>query len=126
MRRYMRENNESLPSEWCSYGEDYFYENYSMMDYRIIKKIKINDKNSNLINDYKRRLKNNDTSLGGEDAETVVKTESAQYANNRDNVSVEETRRTGSVHGMDGNSSERNCAGIDKESSGNFNRGRKF
>ena len=129
MRRYMRENNETLPEEWCSYGEDYFYayENYSMMDYRVIFKIKITDKNSNRIQKVERRLKGDGREFDlarRADDRFAYGEKSSQYADNRNNVNASEAGGTGRVYEVDDLSSGSNGSTTDKEGGGNLNGGR--
>ena len=129
MRKYMRENNETLPEEWCSYGEDYFYayENYSMMDYRVIFKIKITDKNSNRIQKIERRLKGDGREFDlarRADDRFAHGEKSSQYADNRNNVNASEARGAGRVYEVDDHSSGSDSSTIDKEGIGNLNGGR--
>ena len=94
---------DNLPNVWFAYSYDYFYvyTNYSFSDYKVIKKIKINDTNSQLIDAIERRLRDDINGDTGTFDRWVKSFQSRKRLNNGNNVDASRGRTTGAVNGLD-------------------------
>ena len=94
---------DDLPNVWFAYSYDYFYvyTNYSFSDYKVIKKIKINDTNSQLIDAIERRLRDDINGDTGTFDRWVKSFRSRKRLNNGNNVDASRGRTTGTVNGLD-------------------------
>ena len=99
----LRKFRDNLPNVWFAYSYDYFYvyTNYSFSDYKVIKKIKIDDTNSQLIDAIERRLRDD---ING-DTRTfdgwVKSFQGRKRLNNGNNVNAPGGRKTSTVDGLD-------------------------
>lgn len=128
IRRYMSENNEVLPEEWCSFSEDYFYvyKNYSFTEYRITRRIEITQDKNPLIQEIEREFYYGDKVEQSREISDKMAEGFRRSKNSSDwhNVNAAEAGGTGRVYGVDDFSSRSNSSGTDKKGSGNLDGGR--
>lgn len=100
----LRELRDDLPKVWFAYSYDYFYvyANNSFSDYKVIKKIRLNDKNTQLIDAIERRLKDDVNSNAGTFDRWVKSFQSRKRSNNWDFGNASGGTSTSRVDGMDG------------------------
>lgn len=99
----LRNFRDDLPNVWFAYSYYYFYvyTNYSFTDYRIIKKIKLDDKNKQLIDAIERRLSDDVNSDAGTFDRWVKSFQSKKRSNNRNIANASRGRSTNGIDGVD-------------------------
>ena len=117
----LRKFHEELPSVWFAYSYDYFYvyDNWSYTDYKIIKKIPINETNSKLITEIERRINEDVNADSRTIAGWVESFRSRERLNNRNNGNVDRGRTAGTTYGLDGESRDRKFGDDSSKSNGN-------
>ncbi len=117
----LRKFHNDLPDFWFAYSYDnfYVYRNQSYTDYKIIKKIPINETNSQLITEIERRLKDD----ANPDTRTVdgwIKSfRSRERLDHRHNDNAYRGRTTGTADGVDGGARRGETGGHSSEGNGN-------
>ena len=117
----LREFRDDLPNVWYARTYDYFYvySNRSFTDYTIIKKIKITDANSQLINAIEGALKdeiNGDTKTFNDWLKSF---RSGKRSHSGNNANASGGRSAGTVDGMDGGARRSEAGNDPSDSNGN-------
>ena len=117
----LRESRDDLPNVWYARTYDYFYvySNRSFTDYTIIKKIKITDANSQLINAIEGALKdeiNGDTKTFNDWLKSF---RSGKRSHSGNNANASGGRSAGTVDGMDGGARRSEAGNDPSDSNGN-------
>ena len=100
----LRTFKNDLPKVWFAYSYDYFYvyANNSFSDYEVIKKIRLDDKNTQLIDAIERRLKDDVNSNAGTFDRWVKSFQSRKRSNNWNFGNASGGTSTNRIDGMDG------------------------
>ena len=117
----LRKFHDNLPNLWFAYSYDYFYvySNQSYTDYKIIKKIPINETNSQLITEIERRM-NDDVNSDTRTVDGWIKSfRSRKRLNDRHNDNARRGVSAGTVNGVDGGTRRGETGGHSSEGNGN-------